>query len=97
MGYMVRYNVDEQPIYDGVMDLVKAAIHRIGARGGMDLNVRTDAPPGSGLGGSSALTAAVIGGLAGPNNRRLSPHELAELNYIIEREDLSIAGGKQDQ
>jgi D-glycero-alpha-D-manno-heptose-7-phosphate kinase len=97
MGYMVRYNVDEQPIYDGVMDLVKAALHRVGPNGGLDLNVRTDAPPGSGLGGSSALTAAVIGALTSLNNMVMGPHELAELNYVIEREDLNIRGGKQDQ
>jgi len=97
MGHMVKYNLDEEPIYDGVLDLVKAAIQRMDVQCGVDLNVRTDAPPGSGLGGSSALTAAVIGALASLNGAILDPYELAELNYTIEREDLKIAGGKQDQ
>jgi D-glycero-alpha-D-manno-heptose-7-phosphate kinase len=97
LDHMVRYQVDERPVYDGVLDLVKAAIQRMGVNSGVDLNVRTDAPPGSGLGGSSALTAAVIGALEALNGMLLSPYELAELNYVIERQDLGIAGGKQDQ
>ena len=97
MDHMVKYHLDERPIYDGALDLVKAAIQRMGLHCGVDLNVRTDAPPGSGLGGSSALTAAVIGALASLNGLVMDPYELAELNYTIERNDLRISGGKQDQ
>jgi D-glycero-alpha-D-manno-heptose-7-phosphate kinase len=97
LGYMVQYHVNERPIYDGVLDLAKAAIHRLGDGRGMELDVRSDAPAGSGLGGSSALTAAVIGALARYTGRHLDLYELAELNYEIERHDLRIAGGKQDQ
>jgi D-glycero-alpha-D-manno-heptose-7-phosphate kinase len=79
------------------MDLAKAAIHRVGVDSGMDLDVRLEAPRGSGLGGSSALTAAVLGAVASLNSRPYSLYELAELNYSIERTDLKIAGGKQDQ
>lgn len=95
--HMVQYHVREQPIYDGVLDLVKATIRVMGLHQGLDVNVRADAPPGSGLGGSSALTAAVIGALDFLRGPRLTPYELAELNYHIEREELGIAGGKQDQ
>jgi D-glycero-alpha-D-manno-heptose-7-phosphate kinase len=97
LGYMVQYDVKQKPIYDGVLDLAKAAIHRLGADRGMELDVRSDAPAGSGLGGSSALTAAVIGALARYTGHALDLYELAELNYEIERHDLRIAGGKQDQ
>jgi D-glycero-alpha-D-manno-heptose-7-phosphate kinase len=97
LGYMVQYDVNERPIYDGVLDLAKAAIHRLASGRGMELDVRSDAPAGSGLGGSSALTAAVIGALARYTGQALDPYELAELNYEIERHDLKIAGGKQDQ
>ena len=55
LGYMVQYDVKERPIYDGVLDLAKAAIHRLGSDRGMELDVHSDAPAGSGLGGSSAL------------------------------------------
>jgi D-glycero-alpha-D-manno-heptose-7-phosphate kinase len=97
LGRTVRYALNEQPVYDGVMDLAKAAIHRLGVSAGMDLDVRLEAPRGSGLGGSSALTAAVLGAVASLLGQPQSLYELAELNHTIERVDLKILGGKQDQ
>jgi len=97
LGHAVRYDVDDGPTYDGLLDLAKAAIHRLGVRAGMDLDVRSDAAAGSGLGGSSALTAAVIGAVATFTGQSLGSYELAELNYLVERHDLRIVGGKQDQ
>jgi D-glycero-alpha-D-manno-heptose-7-phosphate kinase len=80
-----------------MLDLAKAAIRRLGCSLGFDLDVHCDAPPGSGLGGSSALVTAIIGAVAAYQNKALDPYELAELNYEIERHDLKIAGGMQDQ
>ncbi|MGC9971582.1 MAG: GHMP kinase [Bryobacteraceae bacterium] len=97
LGYMANYSLEEEPVYDGMLDLAKAAIRRLGCSMGFDLDVRCDAPPGSGLGGSSALVSAIIGALAAYQNLVLDPYELAELNYAIERRDLGIAGGMQDQ
>jgi D-glycero-alpha-D-manno-heptose-7-phosphate kinase len=97
LAYMVNYNVDEAPVFDGMLDLAKAAIQRLGCTTGMDLDIRCDAPPGSGLGGSSALVTAVIGAVAAYQNKLLSNYELADLNYRVERHDLKIAGGMQDQ
>ena len=54
-----------------MLDLAKAVIYRLGARSGMDLDIRSDAPPGSGLGGSSTLTAAIIGVVAAYTGRKL--------------------------
>jgi D-glycero-alpha-D-manno-heptose-7-phosphate kinase len=93
----VKYSLAAGPIYDGVLDLAKAAIQRLGVEQGIDLDVRLEAPAGSGLGGSSALTAAVLGAVSATNGRAPSLYELAEMNYTIERIDLRIAGGKQDQ
>jgi len=97
LGHAVRYDVADDPTYDGLLDLAKAAIHRLGVREGMDLDIRSDAAAGSGLGGSSALTAAVIGAVATHTGQSLDSYELAELNYVVERQDLKIVGGKQDQ
>jgi D-glycero-alpha-D-manno-heptose-7-phosphate kinase len=97
LGYDVEFDLEEGPIYDGVLDLAKAVIQRFGSDKGMYLDVRSDAPPGGGLGGSSALTSAVIGAVAAYTGRMLSNYELAELNFEVERVDLGIAGGKQDQ
>lgn len=97
LGYMTNFNLGDEPPFDGVLDLAKAAIRRLGCRRGMDLDIRSDAPPGSGLGGSSALVASVIAAVAAYENKALSPYELAEMNFIVERQDLKIAGGMQDQ
>src|ERR1043166_7041810 len=97
LSYLARYELDKGPEYDGMLDLAKAAVQRIGVTCGINIDVRSDAPAGSGLGGSSALTAAVLGAVAALTGTRLSPYELAELNYTVERVDLKIVGGKQDQ
>ncbi len=97
LRHLVEYRLDEGPVYDGVMDLPKAAIERMGVETGLDIDVRSDAPPGSGLGGSSALVTAVVAALAALGNRSLSPGDVAELSFAVERHDLGIAGGRQDQ
>lgn len=97
LGHLVEYHLEEGPEYDGVMDLPKAAIARMGVESGLDVDIESDAPPGSGLGGSSALVTACVAALAMLTDRRLDREELARLAYRIEREDLGIAGGWQDQ
>jgi D-glycero-alpha-D-manno-heptose-7-phosphate kinase len=97
LGHLVEYHLEEGPEYDGVMDLPKAAIARMGVESGLDVDIESDAPPGSGLGGSSALVTACVAALAMLTDRRLDRAELARLAYGIEREDLGIAGGWQDQ
>jgi len=94
---LVAYHLDEGPIYDGALDLVKAAIERAGVDVGVDVEIRSEAPPGSGLGGSSALVTAVVAALAMLGARTFTASALADTAYRIEREDLRIAGGWQDQ
>ena len=96
----VKYRIAEEPIYDGVLDLAKASIRRLTSHNnslGFDLYLQSDAPAGSGLGGSASLTAAVIGALTEFIPVRLEDYHLAELAYTVERLDLGISGGKQDQ
>jgi D-glycero-alpha-D-manno-heptose-7-phosphate kinase len=85
--------------YDGQLDLAKAAINRLaGAHtDGYDLFLHTDAPPGSGLGSSSAMMVVLVGLLKEFHGLPLTDYEIAELAYTIERVDLGIAGGMQDQ
>lgn len=97
LGHLVEYHLDEGPEYDGVMDLAKAAIERIGVAGGIDVDIRSDAPAGSGLGGSSALVVAMAAGLAALDDIPMTADRLARLSYSIERDDLGISGGFQDQ
>ncbi|MBN1477527.1 GHMP kinase [Candidatus Sumerlaeota bacterium] len=83
--------------YDGNLDMVKAAINTLGIEQGMDLYVRCDAPPGSGTGSSASIGVALIGLLNHLQDRKLSPHEIAQLARRLEFQELKIAGGKQDQ
>ncbi len=94
---LVAYHLDEGPVYDGALDLVKAAIADAGVDVGVTVKIRSEAPPGSGLGGSSALVTAVVAALAMLRGRGLDADTLARTAYRIERDDLGISGGWQDQ
>ncbi|MEM1117188.1 MAG: GHMP kinase [Bacteroidota bacterium] len=64
---------------------------------GFDLLTHTDAPPGSGLGSSSAVVVALIGAFERWLRTGLDRYEMARLAYRVEREDLGMHGGRQDQ
>ncbi len=83
--------------YDGNLDMIKAAIKRLGIKQGMDLYVRCDAPPGSGTGSSASIGVCLIGLLNHLQDKKLSNHEIANLARELEIQELKIAGGKQDQ
>lgn len=83
--------------YDGTLDLHKAALNMLPVTGGIEILSRSDAPAGSGLGGSGALDVALMAGLARCREEEFSPDELAEMGFLLETAELSLAGGRQDQ
>lgn len=61
------------------------------------ISIETTIPRSVGLAGSSAIVIATLRVLAGHHGVVLAPMEIATLAHTIEREDLGIAGGWQDQ
>lgn len=83
--------------YDGILDLLKAAVKRMQINTGLDIFVRADAPPGCGTGTSASVAVALIAALARFNNTTFVPHEVAELAHKLETEELGLESGVQDQ
>jgi len=77
------------------LHLAAARAFRLGA--GYTLETVSPVPIGSGLGASSALTAAMVAVLARNAGRSLAPRELARLAWFVERKVAGLAGGVQDQ
>ena len=91
----------ELPI-NGEIDLLKAIYNRIIKDFELDalsfdIHTFVDAPAGSGLGTSSTLVVTIIGAFSEWLGLPLGEYDIANLAYSIEREDLKLAGGKQDQ
>ncbi len=92
---------NELPI-NGTLDLLKGVYNRIQKDYGITqknfkLSTYVDAPAGSGLGTSSTLVVAILGAFVEMLNLPLGDYDIAHYAYEIERNDLQLAGGKQDQ
>ncbi len=111
-GKIVIHSVDKDERYEydsveslpvnGKLDLLSGIYNRIvrqftKERLSFELSTYVDAPPGSGLGTSSTLVVTVLGAFAEWLNLPLGEYDLARVAYEVERVDLNMAGGKQDQ
>lgn len=85
----------------GATALVEGILRRFardyGPLPSLNLAAWSDAPPGSGLGSSSTLAVAICTALAEALGVPFGEYDLAHLAYEIERVELGMAGGQQDQ
>jgi D-glycero-alpha-D-manno-heptose-7-phosphate kinase len=81
----------------GEVDFVRAVAARFASDEGFDASLRYDALPGTGLGSSSALCVSLIGAFREWKGNSMTDYDIANLAYDVERKDVGVPGGMQDQ
>ncbi|MGB0883948.1 MAG: hypothetical protein ACPGTG_04455 [Flavobacteriales bacterium] len=96
------YDSSETLPIDGLLDLQKGTYNRIVSQFSktklaFEMVTNMDVSSGSGLGTSSTLVVSILGAFVEWLKLPLGEYDIAQLAYDIERVDLKMAGGKQDQ
>ena len=75
--------------YDGNLDLLKAAVKQMNIETGIDIYIRTEAPPGCGTGTSASVAVALISALARFSRKNLIQRDVAKLAHKLEIDELN--------
>ncbi|HHD81703.1 MAG TPA: dehydrogenase [Campylobacterales bacterium] len=102
LGERVIMDSSDYLALNGEMNLYKGIYNRLVQDFGLEklsfkLSTYSDVPSGSGLGGSSTLVVAIIKAYTEWLNLPIGEYDIARLAFEIEREDIGIVGGAQDQ
>lgn len=94
----IKFSDVDSIIYNNELDILKAAVKRMNSRKmGLNLFMKTDIPHGSGLGGSASAFVSLVGLFDHLDGKKMTSYEIAEIAHKLEREELKIPGGRQDQ
>jgi len=102
-GEVVKLKSSKQLPIDGVLDLHKGVYNRIikdfnnNQPLSFKMTTYSDAPAGSGLGSSSTMVVAMLKAYVEWLNLPLGEYDIARFAFVIERIDIGLSGGKQDQ
>lgn len=92
-----RHTPGEPLLWDGDLSLPRAVLQQFGVEHGVSMFLASEAPPGTGLGSSSAVTVSLIKGISAACGLSLTKQQVAELACYIEIEKLGKPIGRQDQ
>ncbi|MCR5276693.1 MAG: dehydrogenase [Bacteroidales bacterium] len=101
-GCFETYPATAELEVDGKASLIKGVYNRIIrdfrlSTHGFRITTYNDAPAGSGLGTSSTMVVCILKAFVEWFRLPLGDYEISRLAYEIERLDLNLSGGKQDQ
>lgn len=82
--------------FSGKLGLAKRIIKFYNPPSGVDIEIKTSAPPGAGLGGSSSMAVALAAALGRITAREYKGDSLADVVCNIEAQDLGVPAGRQD-
>ncbi|HEY4182054.1 MAG TPA: hypothetical protein VGM90_34665 [Kofleriaceae bacterium] len=93
---IVKYELGAEMQSGDKLAFIQALIKRLNPPKGFNLYLHSDAPPGTGLGSSGAISALIVGLVNHAFNLMMSRYDMAQMAYTVEHDDLGRSVGRQD-